>query len=145
MQAHCWSQSYSISDCALTDISCQCGTKQAITYVSHCVVDNCTLADSIGLCTRPLFQLEDKTEAVSEISKAWALVCDRPHDNQYVRMRAAAIGSGVAAFLMVACRMLARMYTVRRFWWDDWCHIMAGVCCRGGQYITSTRLTLSHR
>ena len=30
---------------------------------------------------------------------------------------------------MVGFRVLARIYTGRRFWWDDWCHIVAGVCC----------------
>lgn len=42
-------------------------------------------------------------------------------------MRAAAIASGVTAFIMVGSRIIARWYTVRLFWWDDWCHIIAGV------------------
>jgi hypothetical protein len=41
-------------------------------------------------------------------------------------LRAAAIGSGITAFLMVGVRIVARFCTVR-FWWDDWCHITAGV------------------
>lgn len=67
------------------------------------------------------------------LSHVWAQVCNRPHNNNYVRMRAAAIGSGVAAFFMVACRIFARVYTKREFWWDDWCHITAGVGWLEGQ------------
>lgn len=64
---------------------------------------------------------------LTAFSKVWARVCHRPHNNNYARMRAAAIGSGVAAFFMVACRIVARIYTASRFWWDDWFHITAGV------------------
>lgn len=60
--------------------------------------------------------------------KEWAQQCNRPHDSHHAALRAAAVGSGVAGVSIVVCRVVARLSTVRRFWWDDWSHITAGVC-----------------
>lgn len=68
-----------------------------------------------------------RTNSRAGLSRAWAERCDRPHNNQNNAMRAAAVGSGIAAFLMVGLRIVSRLCTFR-FWWDDWCHITAGVC-----------------
>lgn len=127
IQMLCWIQSHVVSHCAVTDVQCQCQSDVTITYVSHCVVNNCTLQDAIGSFSPTGSRL--RLTILSDVSHFWAQACHRPHNNQYSQMRAAAIGSGVAAFLMVACRILARLYTGQRFWWDDWLHIVSGVRC----------------
>lgn len=42
-------------------------------------------------------------------------------------MRGAAVGSGASSMVILISRIIARLYTVRRIWWDDWSHIIAGV------------------
>ncbi|KAJ6104409.1 hypothetical protein N7523_010729 [Penicillium sp. IBT 18751x] len=59
------------------------------------------------------------------LSRAWAQRCDLPHNNHNAALRSAAVGSAIAAFLMVGLRIIARFCTIR-FWWDDWCHLTAG-------------------
>ena len=88
---------------------------------------NCTYEDRIGTSHAPLAPTHRKTNAVVELSRAWAKRCNQPHSNHNAALRAAAIVSGLVAFLMVGIRIVARLCTVR-FWWDDWCHITAGVC-----------------
>ncbi|KAJ5128671.1 hypothetical protein N7448_002388 [Penicillium atrosanguineum] len=105
---NCWAQSSAAVNCPLTDTTCQCEDPDNSVRVSRCVVFNCTYQDSI------------------ELSRGWAKQCDRPHNNHNAALRSAAVGSGIAAFLMVGLRIIARFYTLR-FWWDDWCHITAGV------------------
>jgi hypothetical protein len=61
-------------------------------------------------------------------AQSWAQECDRPHDNHHGSLRAAIVASGVAGLLIVVLRIFSRAYTLRRFWWDDWSHIIAGVC-----------------
>lgn len=51
----CWVQSHTVSHCALTDVKCQCETDATITYVSNCVVDNCSLSDALGSLTSIMF------------------------------------------------------------------------------------------
>lgn len=59
IQLDCWIQSHSVSHCALADIECQCQNDATITYVSHCVVNNCTLQDAIGsFCATFRLELE---------------------------------------------------------------------------------------
>ncbi|KAJ5201805.1 uncharacterized protein N7498_006468 [Penicillium cinerascens] len=104
----CWEESSSVAGCPLTDTKCQCVEKKMVVHVSACVMYNCTYEDRI------------------ELARAWAKRCNPPHNNHNAALRAAAIVSGTVAFLMVGIRIVARLCTVR-FWWDDWCHITAGM------------------
>ncbi|KAJ5714176.1 uncharacterized protein N7483_011357 [Penicillium malachiteum] len=60
-------------------------------------------------------------------AKSWANQCDEPHNNHHSALRAAAVGSGVAGTCIVIFRVVSRLYTDQRLWWDDWSHIVAGV------------------
>ena len=64
-------------------------------------------------------------------AKTWAEQCNEPHDNKNENLRAAAVASGVAGIVIVICRVIARLCTSARLWWDDWSHIVAGVSAHG--------------
>ncbi|KAJ5465175.1 uncharacterized protein N7458_000861 [Penicillium daleae] len=59
-------------------------------------------------------------------AQSWAKQCDLPHNNHKDNIRAAIAASGIG-ILIVILRIISRAYTLRKFWWDDWSHIIAGV------------------
>ncbi|CEJ55395.1 hypothetical protein PMG11_01657 [Penicillium brasilianum] len=105
----CTSQSLLLGDCDASDTVCRCTNKNLNTLISLCLMEKCYIADSIAA------------------ARSWAQECDRPHDNHHESLRAAIVAGGIAGVLIVILRIFSRRYTLRRFWWDDWSHIIAGV------------------
>lgn len=97
----------------------------------------CDIAESISVC--PLGKYSSEwylTESMTVAAQSWAQECDQPHDNHHASIKAAILAGGVASLLIVVLRIFSRAYTLRQFWWDDWSHITAGVCCDATEYVT---------
>ncbi|KAF3386453.1 hypothetical protein F1880_000161 [Penicillium rolfsii] len=105
----CTSQGVLLGNCNSTDLECRCTDKSTNTHITQCLIQKCDIAETIVA------------------AQSWAEECDRPHDNHNGSLRAAIVASGVASLLILFLRIISRVYTLRRFWWDDWSHIISGV------------------
>lgn len=135
----CTSQSLLLGDCDASDTVCRCTNKNFNTLISLCLMEKCYIADSIGTNPRNRsFRIIPEANIPPAAAQSWAQECDRPHDNHHESLRAAIVAGGIAGVLIVILRIFSRRYTLRRFWWDDWSHILAGV------WSNAARKTLGH-
>ncbi|KAE8137998.1 hypothetical protein BDV38DRAFT_282606 [Aspergillus pseudotamarii] len=98
-----------ISRCEISDIECQCEDKEFIKHASACAVKTCKLED------------------LMQLVRGDATQCNRSDTNHQNLMIALAITTPTLTFTAIVLRILSRLWTVRKLWWDDWMHILAGV------------------
>ncbi|OOO13160.1 hypothetical protein OAory_01009090 [Aspergillus oryzae] len=88
---------------------CACEDKEFIKHASACAVRTCKLEDLIQLVRGDTAQ------------------CNRSDKNHHKVMIALAITTPTITYTVIILRVLSRLWTVRKLWWDDWMHILAGV------------------
>ncbi|KAE8421934.1 hypothetical protein BDV36DRAFT_291750 [Aspergillus pseudocaelatus] len=98
-----------LSHCELSDIECQCEDKEFIKHASACAVKTCKLED------------------LMQLVRGDAAQCNRSDKNHHRLMIALAITTPTITYTVIILRILSRLWTVRKLWWDDWMHILAGV------------------
>ncbi|KAK6814263.1 hypothetical protein RU639_010056 [Aspergillus parasiticus] len=105
----CLQRAVPVSHCELSDIACQCEDKEFIKHASACAVRTCKLED------------------LMQLVRGDATQCNRSDKSYHKLMVALAITTPAITYAVIILRVLSRLWTVRKLWWDDWMHILAGV------------------
>ncbi|KAE8346970.1 hypothetical protein BDV24DRAFT_157965 [Aspergillus arachidicola] len=105
----CLQRAIPVSHCELSDIACQCEDKEFIKHASACAVRTCKLED------------------LMQLVRGDATQCNRSDKSYHKLMIALAITTPTITYTVIILRVLSRLWTVRKLWWDDWMHILAGV------------------
>jgi hypothetical protein len=80
----------------------------------------------------------DMTDAVADILRVQATLCDRPHDSLGNAIRVTAYVSGIIPIIAIAMRFTSRRLGGHKLWWDDWIHLAAVVSTRSSTLSTLT-------
>ena len=67
------------------------------------------------------------TDLCTEILRAQADLCNRPHDSYTRIMMVTAYVTGIIPVVAVAMRFASRWVGGNHFWWDDWVHLASAV------------------
>ncbi|KAI0023653.1 hypothetical protein F4780DRAFT_59838 [Xylariomycetidae sp. FL0641] len=98
------------STCPITDPRCACGSEAVNTQGRSCVVAACSVRESL-----------ETTNATNRFCGVEPAV-----DHSFVAVLAAFIA---LTSLVVAMRLLARVFTNMTLWWDDWANFGAMLTC----------------
>ncbi|KAK8040512.1 hypothetical protein PG991_000300 [Apiospora marii] len=93
--------------CGFLDIECQCASEPLYGLLTECVINDCTIAEAIGL------------------AKVDAKQCQRPTETRQHMILGISIASGVVILGAYVLRMISRLAISRYCWWDDLFHTIS--------------------
>jgi hypothetical protein len=124
-QLQCIAENLPAIGCGLTDVACQCNSKNSTKILQPCLEELCTYDQTFGtLCHRVSGV---GANAVAEILRVQATLCDRPHDSLGVYIKLTAYITGIIPVVVIIMRFTSRHLGGNNFWWDDWIHLASAV------------------
>jgi ABC-type uncharacterized transport system permease subunit len=89
-------------------------------------MEKCTLDETFGMSIAA-WAVCDVTNTPTDILRAQATLCNRPHDSYTNTMRITAYVTGIIPVIAIVMRFASRWLGGNHFWWDDWVHLVSAV------------------
>jgi hypothetical protein len=119
-QLQCLLVTISGSDCLPTDVDCVCQSQEITRNTADCMLANCTMQESLGMCSLPSCLLVDATLTLppKDTARVQSDLCHLSDDSQttHVVLYTTIIYS--VAFFFVVLRLVGK-YLSKGVSWDD--------------------------
>ncbi|XP_014553783.1 hypothetical protein COCVIDRAFT_106756 [Bipolaris victoriae FI3] len=123
----CIAEKLPLIGCGLLDFECQCNSKNSTAILQPCLLDKCTFDETFGMSMAA--SILTITNLCTEILRAQADLCNRPHDSYTRLMMSTAYVTGIIPVVAIAMRFASRWVGGNHFWWDDWIHLVSAMLC----------------
>jgi hypothetical protein len=124
-QLQCIAENLPAIGCGLTDVECQCTSKNSTQILQPCLMKLCTFDETFGMCSK--VRASDTTNVSADILRVQATLCDRPHNSLGNYIRVIAYVTGIIPIIAIAMRFASRRLGRHKLWWDDWLHLASVV------------------
>jgi hypothetical protein len=119
-QLQCLLSTISDSDCLPTDVDCVCQSQEITRDTADCMLANCTMQESLGMCSLPPCLLVDGTLTLppKDTARVQSDLCNLSDDSQTTQVVLYSSIIYSIAFIFVVLRLVGKTLS-KGISWDD--------------------------